>query len=46
MKKFIAALFVILIFISVYVALKKDNVIYTEGVLVKNFKRSMEYGYI
>lgn len=46
MKKFIAALFIILIFVSVYIALKKDNVIHTEGVLVKNFKRSVEYGYI
>ncbi len=46
MKKCLAIVFIILIFITVYVALKKDNVIHTEGVLVKNFKGSMEYGYI
>ena len=46
MRKFVAIMIIILIFLSVYVALKRDNVIRTEGVLVKNFKRSMEYGYI
>ena len=46
MKKFFALIIIILIFLSVYAVLKREDVINTEGVLVKNFKRSIEYGYI
>lgn len=46
MKKCVAIIFIILIFIGVYLTFKKDNVVHTEGVLVKNFKRSIDYGCI